>query len=194
MSDPLFTIGHSNYTLERFLQLLEKHQIEILCDVRSHPYSVYCPHFNREMLEAALTKREIRYQYVGKELGGRTEDERCLQNGKVDYLLLAQTELFRNGLHRLEMTMSQGRTALMCAEKDPITCHRTILVCRYMRGKAEPISHILEDGEIETRQGAEMRLMALLKIESPNLFYAEEELIEQAYDRQSGAIAYELAK
>ena len=190
MQPPLHTIGHSNHSLERFLELLKSHEIQSICDVRSHPYSQYCPHFNREALEFALKRLGIQYEYLGKELGGRTDDVRRQEAGKVVYSRLAKTELFQTGLHRLKNSMLEKRVALMCAEKDPLTCHRTILICRQLREEAQRISHILEDGETESQNEAEARLMKTLKIESPNLFYSDEELIEQAYDRQGEAIAY----
>jgi hypothetical protein len=90
--------------------------------------------------------------------------------------------------------MGTLRVALMCAEKDPLTCHRTILVCRRLRSETDAIHHILEDGEIETQREAEFRLMRTLRIVYPDLFHTEEELIEQAYDLQGEKIAYMLPK
>lgn len=192
MTNPLYTIGHSNYPIERFLDLLNQHKIETVCDVRSHPYSQYCPHYNRESLEASLKRANIRYAYLGKELGARTEDPVCYDKGKVVYDRLAETAAFQDGLLMLQKEMETRRVTLMCSEKDPLTCHRTILVCRRMREKTDVISHILETGELENHYDAERRLLDMLGIVYPDLFNTEEELIEQAYQQQGEKIAYVL--
>jgi len=194
MSLDLYTIGHSNHDTGRFIELLRQHGIEAVCDVRSNPYSQYCPQFNRETLEASLSQAGIRYAFFGREFGARTDDASCYRSGRVDYSRLAETDSFQSGVRRLRKAMATVRVALMCAEKDPLTCHRTILVCRRLRTETDSIRHILETGEIETRQEAEVRMMGLLKIVYPDLFHTEEELIEQAYDRQGEKIAYTLPK
>ncbi|MBC7526673.1 MAG: DUF488 family protein, partial [Chthonomonadaceae bacterium] len=81
----LYTLGHSNHSLERFLELLRLHKIETVGDVRSQPYSPYCPHFNREALQIALLQNGISYLFFGRELGARTEDTSCIIEGRVDY-------------------------------------------------------------------------------------------------------------
>ncbi|HLJ56880.1 MAG TPA: DUF488 domain-containing protein [Chthonomonadaceae bacterium] len=186
----LYTIGHSNHEAERFLALLRLHGIEAICDVRSQPYSQYCPQFNRDALEPALRAAGVRYAFLGRELGARTDDPACYRDGRVEYARLAETEQFRSGVRRVLRAMQTHRVALMCAEKDPLTCHRSILICRTMRADTDEIVHILEDGGTETQQEAERRLMDTLKIVYPDLFHTEAELIEQAYDRQGERIAY----
>lgn len=192
MSGILYTIGHSNYSLDAFLELLRRHEIEMVCDVRSSPYSAYCPHFNREALVPPLQDFRFEYAFLGRELGARTEDTACYRNGKVSYALLAETEPFRNGLREVKSAMQARRVALMCAEKDPLTCHRSILICRHLRDETDSICHILETGEVETQHEAEYRLLKELKIDYPDLFNTEEELIEQAYDTRGEKIAFAL--
>jgi len=189
----LYTVGHSNHPLERFLDLLRQHGIEAICDVRSHPYSQHCPHFNREALAAVLNDNGLHYAFFGDELGARTHDPGCYDRGKVVYARLARIAPFQAGLGRLRLAMRSRRVALMCAEKDPLTCHRAILVCRHLRSDTDAILHILESGETETQSEAELRLMDLLNI-GPNLFESDEELVERAYDTQSARIAYEAPK
>jgi uncharacterized protein (DUF488 family) len=109
--------------------------------------------------------------------------------GKVRYDLLAATERFRQGLDRLREIMIAGRTALMCAEKDPLLCHRAILICRRLRAKDMGIVHILDDGGIEEHPDAERRLLQMLGIPPTDLFETEEEIIERAYDLQGERIA-----
>ncbi|HLZ18120.1 MAG TPA: DUF488 domain-containing protein, partial [Smithellaceae bacterium] len=141
----LFTIGHSVHTVEAFLELLKRHSINALCDVRSSPYSRYSSQFNRESLKEEVLKHGIAYIYLGAELGPRSSDPTCYVNGKVQYPRLAEREIFQQGLSRLRKGMETHRIALMCAEKDPLTCHRMLLICRNLRGDDIHIRHILED-------------------------------------------------
>ena len=186
----LFTIGHSTHSQERLLELLSQHSIEAVADVRSSPYSRFAPQFNREPLQQACEAAGIAYVYLGKELGARSSDPACFVDGQVSFARLAQTDLFRHGLDRLHKGMEQYRLSLLCAEKDPLTCHRMILVCRQMRTQGAAIRHILDDGTLEDNAIAEQRLRRLLKVPENDLFLSERELIERAYDLQGGKIAY----
>jgi hypothetical protein len=187
----IYTIGHSNHSIEKFLELLQKYGITAVCDVRSHPYSKYNPQFDYETLKQTLKKHDIAYVFLGKELGARSNDSTCYDsNGKVQYARLVQTSLFDEGIKRLNKGMGSHRIVLMCAEKDPLMCHRTILICRHLRADDLEIKHILETGYIETQQEAEQRLMEMLKISKQDLFASPEQLIERAYETQGEKIAY----
>ena len=187
----LYTLGHSNHSLERFFELLQMHEIKTVADVRSHPYSLYCPHFNREALARDLVEHGFGYRFFGRELGARTDDESCFFEGRVDYARLSQTALYREGIAGLVAQIETERVTLVCAEKDPLTCHRTILIARELRTTVGEIHHILETGEIETQREAELRLLTLLKM-TPNLFQTEVEQIEDAYNLQGKRIAYRI--
>jgi uncharacterized protein (DUF488 family) len=189
MNDRLFTIGHSNHTLDRFLELLRRHDIEAVGDVRSSPYSRYVPHFNQAALRPALERAGIAYLFLGRELGARPDDASVYVDGRVSYERLAQRPAFRAGLEKVRAETCTRRLALLCAEKDPLACHRTILVCRALRGSGLYAQHILADGTLEASAAAERRLYALFKL-APNLFEGEDAIIEQAYDQQAERIAY----
>ncbi|MDD3249057.1 MAG: DUF488 domain-containing protein [Smithella sp.] len=186
----LFTIGHSVHPVEDFLEMLRRHSINALCDVRSSPYSRYSPQFNRESLKEDVLKCGIAYIYLGAELGPRSSDPACYENGKVQYKLLAGKEIFQQGLARLRKGLETYRIALMCAEKDPLTCHRMLLICRNLRRENIHIRHVLEDGSLEDNRDTEQRLMKLLKIDPADLFSSEEEQIRRAYDLQADKVAY----
>jgi len=188
----LFTIGHSTHTIERFVELLKTHDINALCDVRSSPYSRFTPQFNREPLKDELSQHHIIYLYLGEELGPRSSDPTCYEEGKVQYNRLAQKNIFKQGINRLRKGATRYRIALMCAEKDPLTCHRMLLVCRNLRQDDIIIKHILEDGALEDNRETEKRLMKLMKVNPMDLFSTEEDQIQRAYDRQSDKIAYTL--
>ena len=189
MNTVLYTIGHSTHTVEKFIELLKKHGITAVCDVRSQPYSQFNPQFNRESLKKDLKQNDIEYVFLGKELGARSENPDCYIDGKVQYNYLVDEPLFQQGVSRLKNGMSKYSVALMCAEKDPITCHRMILVCREMRSIVNEIHHILSDGKIETNTDAEDRLLRTLKI-VPDMFKDKNRCLEEAYDKQGSKIAY----
>lgn len=155
-----FTIGHSNHSFEDFVALLQQHQVTALADVRSHPYSGYCPHFDRPFLKKHLPKLGIAYVFLGKELGARAEDLSCYENGKALYSRIAKTQAFSEGLDRLCQGSDRYQISLMCAEQDPLTCHRAILVSRHLQKRAFDIQHILKNGDLESQDSLEERLLA----------------------------------
>src|SRR5690242_16269876 len=128
MNETLYTVGHSNRTLEEFLSAIKSHGITAVADVRSQPYSRMHPHFDREALAASLKPEGIAYVFLGKELGARTPDAACYIEGKVQFDRLARTPAFQEGLERVRQGMEPYRVALLCAEREPLACHRTILV------------------------------------------------------------------
>jgi len=186
----LYTIGHSTHSTEEFVKLLSIHSITAVCDVRSSPYSKYNPQFNRETIQKELKLYGILYVFLGKELGPRSDDPACYEDGKIQYNRLAKTGLFRQGIDRIRKGMKSYRIALMCSEKDPMTCHRSILICRHLRSDEIEIKHILEDGTAENNRDSETRLMRMLNVPQRELFDSEEDLIQRAYDKQSEKIAY----
>jgi uncharacterized protein (DUF488 family) len=192
-SNILYTIGHSNHKTEDFVSLLKRYGVTCIADVRSAPYSRYCPQFNKDILAAVLQAAGVAYMFLGKELGGRQGDLSCYKEGYVNLQHITETEEFKNGLQRLIAATSEHQVALMCAEKEPLECHRAILICRYLKGHNLCIRHILQDGSIEDHLDTERRLVKILKIE-PTLFDpsdTERDLIEQAYERQAQKISYQ---
>lgn len=160
MTQPIFTVGHSTHTLDAFLALLARHRVVAVADVRSQPLSRRQPQFNREALASALAGVGVRYVFLGRELGARREEPGCYVDGVARYERIACAPAFREGLLRVTAGAAKMRLALMCAEKDPIACHRTLLVSRALAEQGHDIRHILADGGLETHSEAEARLMA----------------------------------
>ena len=190
----LYTIGHSTHAAEHLVSLLKQHGVNAVCDVRSRPYSRMNPQFNREALKQVLRGNGIAYVFLGKELGARSEDVSCYEKGKVQYDRLAHTSLFRQGLDRVREGMRDYCLALMCAEKDPLECHRTILVSRYLGVMGIAIKHILSDGLLETHEEALGRLLRNLHLPEQDMFRSHDEIISEAYRVQGERIAYEESK
>jgi len=190
MSNAVFTIGHSTHAVEEFVRLLARHGVTRIADVRSSPYSRQNPQFNRETIALALGRAGITYVFLGAELGARSKDRACYVNGKVRYDLLAGTALFQRGLERITQDSREHVVAIMCAEKDPLECHRTILISRRLAERGVEVRHILADGGLETHDAAVARLLAELDLPDHDLFRSREEIVEEAYRKRGEAIAY----
>ncbi|WP_295523681.1 DUF488 family protein [uncultured Pseudacidovorax sp.] len=187
----VFTVGHSTQPIERFIALLKRHDVSAIADVRSAPYSRHNPQFNREKLRESLKQQSISYVFLGKELGARSEDECCYVHNKVSYQCLADTDLFKSGIKRVLRGARSYRVALMCAEKDPLDCHRTILVARKLVKDGVTVSHILQTGALEPHDAAMNRLVNQLGIVEDDMFRPREEALDLAYDKQAQLIAYD---
>ena len=186
----LFTIGHSDHEMSEFVSLLMRHGVNTVADVRSHPYSRFHGQFNRETFAQVLNHARIQYVFLGRELGARRSERECYEGKQARYDRIARLPAFREGLEWLRHGLGSHRIALVCAEKDPITCHRTVLVCRQLRSDPIEIQHILNDGSIETMEQSESRLLEVVGLPTADLFQDRSELIEQAYDLQAERIAY----
>lgn len=187
----IFTIGHSNHPLETFIALLRQHAIACLCDVRSAPASRYNPQFHKNSLASVLPEHGMEYLFLGKELGARSADPGCYVDGKVRYDRLAATPLFQDGLERVQRESGLRRVALMCAEKDPLDCHRGILIARRLVELGCDVQHILADGALEPHGVAIRRLRRHLGLGDADLFCSDEELEASAYERQGNRVAYQ---
>ena len=190
----LFTIGHSNHSLDFFLKLLVAYRLSTIVDVRSSPYSKYSPHFNKDVLDSVLRNSDIDYMFLGRELGAQRSEDDCYIEGQAKYDRIAHLPAFRRGLEIILQGIERYRIALMCSESDPITCHRTILICRELKKLCPDlkITHILANGTEEQQELSEKRLINLHKLQ-PELFgdlTSTSGLIEKAYDLQAEKIAY----
>lgn len=186
----IYTVGHSTHTIEKFLTVLEVNEIAAIADVRSRPFSRHNPQFNKEVLATALKTAGIAYVFVGKELGARSGDPACYENGQVQYDRLARTSLFRSGIERVLKGASQYRLALMCAEKEPLDCHRTLLVARALEREGAQIRHILADGRFEDQDQTMSRLLEMVNLPQVDMFRTRDQLVDEACRLQERKIAY----
>jgi uncharacterized protein (DUF488 family) len=153
----LWTLGHSNHSIERFLALLRRHGIEAVVDVRSRPYSRFVPHFGKERLARRLGDEGLGYVFLGQELGGRPA-RADPPPARLDYRTRVREPSFQRGIRTLLDALAARRVALLCRERDPLECHRLHLVCRHLRPMSLDIRHILPDGEVEEHAATERRL------------------------------------
>lgn len=187
----LYTIGHSNHDIATFIELLKQFDVTALGDVRSHPYSRYVTQFSKDALKSALADAGIAYVFLGRELGARSENPACYRQGKIQYDRLAAQPIFSEGIDRIKQGMSRFNISLMCAEKDPLDCHRALLVARKLVELGIPVAHILADGTLETHQEMESRLLRVCKLPEGDMFKPREEFIAEAYLLQGERVAYQ---
>ncbi|WP_439577209.1 DUF488 domain-containing protein [Elioraea sp.] len=192
--NPILTIGHSTHPLTRFIALLKQHGVTAVADVRSAPYSRFNPQFNKAELERSLKAEGIRYVFLGRELGARSDDPACYEKGRVQYARLARTEAFRQGIERLRHGATEHRIACMCAEKEPLECHRTLLVARALDAERIEVAHIHADGRLESHAAAMDRLLDLTGLPRDDFFRSRAELVAEALARQEEQVAYVDAK
>lgn len=190
MTKTIYTIGHSSHSIETFISFLEKRHVEFLCDVRSRPMSRYNPQFNKNELKESLAKSGIKYVFLGKELGARSEDPGCYLEGKVQYHLLEKTASFRKGIERIKTGAKDYVLSLMCAENEPNDCHRSILVSRALEREGFHVEHILGDGSVEDHAHSIDRLVCDLQLSTFDIFSGGADLTQKAYLLQSEKIAY----
>ncbi len=203
----LYTIGYATKPLTSFIQHLRRYNIDVVADIRSVPYSKIFKEYHRESIEAYLRKNKIRYVYLGDELGPRSKDPKHYNDtGQVQFERLMQSPLFIDGVKRLKIGVeTKGfNVALMCAEKDPAICHRSLLVGYYLQRKmfsktqatednsSSPlrISHILHNGELESQNELESRISNMHNCEEQDLFMTEDERNRKAYEKQLVLTSY----
>lgn len=183
------TIGHSNHTIDDFIKILLSHHINTVIDVRSAPYSRRHPQFNRESLKTDLNLHDIRYLYLGDRLGGRHTDPQLLfPNGRVNFKKVRETAWFQEAITRVVAEIDRGFTVvLLCAEKDPLRCHRFLLICPALVRLGVTVVHITGEGKQMSQEEVEERLLKTCGLDKRQFGLFEpvktrEELLEEAYD------------
>lgn len=198
----LYTIGHSQHELEYFYNLLKKYNINNLLDVRSTPYSKYAEAYNKEQLRNSLSVKGIKYSFMGKFFGARPDNiELYNEEGYLDFEKVAKSDLFIKGMENVLLGLEKGNNiALMCTEKDPIDCHRAIMVSRAFSLNGIDIKHILPNGKIQTQQELDERLLdkyfpnrAQLSLFNYNdEITSDEDNVKLAYRERNKEIGYHL--
>ncbi|HET7212892.1 MAG TPA: DUF488 domain-containing protein [Terriglobia bacterium] len=194
-ANALFTVGHSSMEAGEFTRLLGMHKAGVVMDVRSRPASGRFPHFNGAVLENILQSEGIAYQFLGEELGGRPSDPAAYSpDGVVNYRACRRSYNFSAGIERIERELQTRPIVLMCAEEDPIECHRFLMICPELVALGLHPLHIRRDGNIETQEAAEDRLLrstGLGHVAANTLFpAARAETIEEALELQARKYAF----
>ena len=188
----IFTIGHSNHSFEVFLALLRKYCVNEVVDVRSSPFSRYAPQFNHDTLNGALERADIGHVFLGTELGGRPADRSCYDaDGRVNYDRLANTDFFDDGISWIVRAADQRRVAVVCSEKEPLDCHRSLLIAKVLEERGTAVEHILADGSVEKHDATMNRLLDIFKLpHNGDMFRSRQEVIADAISRRAKKVAY----
>lgn len=194
----LFTIGHSNLELEEYLQIILTHDIRTVCDVRSRPGSYRHPQFNREPLEECLRSSGLGYKFLGESLGGRPEDPRSyFPDGRVNYEQRRRARDFQEEIDQIIVLSRKAKIVLMCAEEDPLLCHRFLMICPALVERGTFPVHIRRGGKLESQLEAEDRLLKVQDLSgfaSDSLFANERtEALADALRRQSKDVAFQIS-
>ncbi|MDF3810023.1 DUF488 domain-containing protein [Rhodopseudomonas sp. BAL398] len=184
----ILTIGHSTHSYEEFLHLLRGAGVTAVADVRSLPFSRRQPQFNRPELKRKLKLDKIDYAFLGDELGGRPKARDLLREGMADYEKMALTRGFARGLDRISEGAKKYKIALMCAERDPLECHRCLLVGRALKTRGFAVRNILFDGHQKSQEEIESDLVEMLKQSGADLFPTDQ--IASAYRDRANRVAF----
>jgi uncharacterized protein (DUF488 family) len=180
----LLTIGHSNHSIERFLEMLKSFNVTAVADMRSVPYSSAQPQFNREALAAVLGRSGITYVFMGDELGLGAFDIHCYVDGKVDFTRVAESQIFLKGVRRIQDGLEKYRLAMMCSEGDPLQCHRSVLLARYFTALGIQVQHILPDGRLEAHDDTVDHMLHAFGLAEADMFRTPEQAVDDAYRLQ----------
>ena len=197
MNNTIYTIGYTGFSLTDFLHTLKENKIQVVIDVRSSPFSERYPEYNRPNLDRTLQNNGIYYRNYAEEFGARQENPIYFTNGYLDFNKFSKSDSFQNGVKKIRNSLEKNYIiTFLCAEKDPIQCHRAILVSKAFSDLGYHVVHILPNGKRETQQDIEDRLLAMY---FPNGlqqdFFSEpldmEFAIETAYKKQNEKIGYQ---
>lgn len=196
MVDTVYTIGYSGFKIDDFIKTLKGNNISLVIDVRSTPYSRYYTDYNKENLSIMLEKSHIYYRNYVSEFGARQGERKYYPNGYLDFEMFSKSESFLSGVEKLKKSMEKNYTfALLCSEKDPIKCHRTILVSRAFHIAGYKIIHLMDNGTYVTQEDIEERLLNMFfpDREQINMFaptLSKQEYLDESYKKQNKNIGY----
>jgi uncharacterized protein (DUF488 family) len=187
----VLTIGHSNLAANDLIELLRRAGVTDVADVRSQPHSRRFPWFSARPLARRLTGEHINYHGLGDALGGRPHDPALYRDRIVDYVAMASTHTFQCGLDRVKNLTQGAQLCLLCAEREPLDCHRCLLVGRALAEQGLTVGHILPSGMIEPHLATEERLLATAD-ENADLFMDRSARLAEAYRRRTRRVAARL--
>jgi uncharacterized protein (DUF488 family) len=189
MKNPIiYTVGHSTHSLDYFLSLLQAYSVDCVVDVRSVAASTRNPQYNKEPLSNFLKKNGITYLHFPLEFGARHKDSELLhENGKVDFEKVRRSGLFRKGIDRIWRGVNNGHTiSLMCAESNPLDCHRFSMIAVELEKSDLQVQHIMKDKTLKSSLDLENLLLEKYdaKLPKPDMFQpnvTREEQLKVAY-------------
>jgi uncharacterized protein (DUF488 family) len=134
----LYTIGYEGTDIARFIHLLVTTGVEVLADVRAVPLSRKRG-FSKKALAERLSQAGIRYVHF-KDLGDPKPGREAARAGKYDkfrrlYTGHLATTAAASALRDLARLADANTICLMCFERDPAVCHRSMVTDRLSRNR-----------------------------------------------------------
>jgi uncharacterized protein (DUF488 family) len=166
----LFTVGYAGHDRDSLLAVLRAQSITAVADIRTFKRSSYWTAFDSDAFGPWLREHGIAYVFLGDLLGGKPQDETLYPDGQLDYQMMAARPAFQTGIQRLIDGAKRYRICLMCAEKDPLDCHRTLAIAPLLQQAGFVLRHILADGTVEDQSETDARMIAINGGETPDLF------------------------
>ena len=192
----IYTIGYSAFSIDEFIETIKNFGISCVIDVRSSPFSNYYADYNKDTLERTLKEHNILYRNYANEFGARQTDLMFYTGDIVDFDKFIKSDQFLEGVSKVNKGIERGYSfVLMCAEKDPIKCHRSIMLGKGFSENGFDVKHIVSKTEIESQRELEERLLEMYHHDRFQLnFFCEEqsysELLADSYKKQNLAIGY----
>ncbi len=195
----IYTIGYTSFQINDFIETLIKYKITCLIDVRSTPYSQHYSDYNKDTLEITLKNKEIIYRNYAHEFGARQENTIFYANGGyLDFNKFTSSNQFLEGVKKVTKGIEKGyKFALMCAEKDPINCHRSIMLGKGFKELGYNVDHIKANGQVETQCEIEIRLLDMyfkdrLQLSLFSASSDEDSLLNECYRKRNIDIGFNL--
>lgn len=200
----IYTLGHSNYPFDKFIEILKKYNINCVVDTRSIPYSKYNTQYNKEFFHAALKKLGYTYIYMADEFGDKRKNKISYnEEGYADFDKVVLEDDFKKGIERLKVGCSKNyKIVLLGAMQEPIRCHRAILLGKELIKHGFDIKHIMHEGDLKTQDELEEQLLEKYFEDRNQLTIdallgndmSREDMIKESYKLANKEIGYRIEK
>ena len=200
----IYTLGHSNYSFDKFIEILKKYNINCVVDIRSTPYSKYNTQYNKEFLHETLKNLGYTYIYMADEFGAKRKTKVSYNDeGYADFDKVILEDEFKRGIERLKVGCSKNyKIVLLGAMQEPIRCHRAILLGKELIKAGFDVKHIMHEGDLKTQDELEEQLLEKYFEERNQLTMdsllgnamSREDMIKESYKLANKEIGYRIEK
>ena len=200
----IYTLGHSNYPFDKFIELLKKYDINCVVDIRSTPYSKYNTQYNKEFLHETLKNLGYTYIYKADEFGAKRKTKVSYNDeGYADFDKVILEDEFKRGIERLKVGCSKNyKIVLLGAMQEPIRCHRAILLGKELIKAGFDVKHIMHEGDLKVQSELEEQLLEKYFEDRNQLTIdsllgnaiSREDMIKEGYKLANKEIGYRIEK
>lgn len=200
----IYTLGHSNYPFDKFIEILKKYNINCVVDIRAIPYSKYNAQYNKEFFQINLKKLGYTYIYMADEFGvKRKTRESYNEEGYANFEKVILEDDFKRGIKRLKIGCNKGyKIVLLGAMQEPIRCPRAILIGKELVKEGFNVKHIMHEGNLKTQNELEELLLEKYFDQRNQLTIdtllgndmSREDMIKESYRLANKEIGYRIEK